>query len=114
MTPPNKKQKTNDAIVLPPEMPPIDFHVLGLAPDVSLKVFDQECSIHSPILKLHSSFFRKNLDLPGADKVAPRFSGDIKYQWVTKLDGPGVKEWHLVARLSDVQLNPLSLPCNKY
>ncbi len=74
---PNKKQKTGDQTVLQP----ISFEISGMAADVSLKVFDQEFLVHSPILKIHSAFFNKFLDSP--DKSVGRgihVEGEIKYQ----------------------------------
>ncbi|KAE8442861.1 hypothetical protein EG329_002603 [Mollisiaceae sp. DMI_Dod_QoI] len=105
---PNKKQKTSDQTVLQP----ISFEISGMAADVSLKVFDQEFLVHSPILKIHSAFFNKFLDSP--DKTVVRgihVEGEIKYQWVTELDGEN--DWQLVANLSEENLDTTAYKGNK-
>jgi hypothetical protein len=118
--PPTKKQKIES---LPKSL--ITFQSPGLKPDVSLKVFDVEFYVHSIVLKLHSTFFRKFLDAankgassstkgianPGARNSAsdgttpPEASatrpsmifGDFKYKWVTKIDKGEEDKWHLVS-----------------
>ncbi|KAE8442865.1 hypothetical protein EG329_002607 [Mollisiaceae sp. DMI_Dod_QoI] len=47
--------------------PPIVIKMPGFSPDTRLKVFSQAFHVHSLLLKIHSTFFRKFLD--SADKI---------------------------------------------
>ncbi|KAH7319429.1 hypothetical protein BKA65DRAFT_569797 [Rhexocercosporidium sp. MPI-PUGE-AT-0058] len=73
--------------------PPILFKIEGMEPDTQLQVFDQPFLVHSPVLKLHSTFFRKFLDSPDKPTAS---SGKYWYSWVTKIKGGG-SEWSLIS-----------------
>lgn len=111
--PPRKKQKTKVVAEEKEQTPkpPTVFQAAGLQPDVRLKVFDEQFIVHSPILKLYSTFFLKFLDSPDKqlnhDVVCPSLANGriftvvpstFKYEWVTEVEDDG--GWHLVAESS--------------
>jgi hypothetical protein len=78
----------------------VKFTSPGLQADVRLKVFNVDFHVHSVLLKLHSSFFRKFLDSPDKEGTIPG-SAEFKYEWVTKIDDDG--SWHLVSAHTQVR-----------
>lgn len=72
-----------DVITLAPALPFV-FASPGLKPDVRIQVFDSEFHVHSIILKLHSSYFRKFLD--SADKSDASDSASFQYEYSTVID----------------------------
>lgn len=60
----SKKRKADDLTAEPAADNMIKFISPGLKADVRLKVFQHEIHVHSLILKLNSSYFRRFLDSP--------------------------------------------------
>ncbi|TEY31294.1 hypothetical protein BOTCAL_0804g00020 [Botryotinia calthae] len=71
------------------------FHLPGHKADVKLSVFDGlEIHAHSVLLKLHSAFFRRFLDLQMYNKDGKgENTGVFKYEWATVYDDDG--SWSL-------------------
>ncbi|KAM0171697.1 hypothetical protein ACHAPF_007944 [Botrytis cinerea] len=69
------------------------FHLPGHKADVKLSVFDGlEIHVHSVLLKLHSAFFRRFLDLHNKDGEGKN-TGSFRYEWATVYDDDG--SWSL-------------------
>jgi hypothetical protein len=64
----------------------IVFAASGLKPDVRIKVFEQEFHVHSVVLKLHSAFFRKLIDIE--DRVSS-YSETFRYDYISCVDVDG-------------------------
>jgi hypothetical protein len=73
----NTSTNRTDAIV---------FAASGLKPDVRIKVFDQEFHVHSVVLKLHSAFFRRFLDV---EDRASSYSKTFRYDYISCVDVDG-------------------------
>jgi hypothetical protein len=65
---------------------PIVFAASGLKPDVRIKVFEQEFHVHSVVLRLHSAFFRKLIDVE--DRVSS-YSETFRYDYISCVDVGG-------------------------
>jgi hypothetical protein len=64
----------------------IVFAASGLKADVRIKVFEQEFHVHSVVLKLHSAFFRKFIDVE--DRVSS-YSEIFRYDYISCVDVDG-------------------------
>lgn len=62
---------------------PWTYKLPGHEPDVLLTVFGKPLYAHSMVLKMHSAFFRRLMDLPSP----PEQNGSqIRYEYVTVVD----------------------------
>ncbi|KAF7859485.1 uncharacterized protein EAF02_010933 [Botrytis sinoallii] len=89
-----------------PQMQIKKYVVLGQLPDTRFRLFEKiEIHAHSPLLKMHSAFFRKFMDSP--DKVPSRAGAAFVYEWVDEVDDDG-SGWHVVADSNKKSSNKLS------
>lgn len=88
---------------------PIIYAAPGIELDTRLNVFGLILHVHSNLLRLHSSYFRKFLDSP--DKAPPSNSTIWKYDYVSAVDEDG--EWGLEAIALAVCSHALLPACDR-